>query len=76
MYKEIDNIKTYFHNFESIESNKNSVLFIAGAGMDHKFVRALNLSNKEFNPPLVIDLPGHGDSQGSSKIKLKSTAAS
>jgi pimeloyl-ACP methyl ester carboxylesterase len=71
MYKEIDNIKTYFHNFESIESNKNSVLFIAGAGMDHKFVRALNLSNKEFNPPLVIDLPGHGDSQGSSKNKIE-----
>ena len=48
MYKEIDNIKTYFHNFESIESSKKSVLFIAGAGMDHKFVRALNLLKEEF----------------------------
>jgi pimeloyl-ACP methyl ester carboxylesterase len=71
MYKEIDNIKTYFHNFESIESSKKSVLFIAGAGMDHKFVRALNLLDEEFNPPLVIDLPGHGETQGSSKNKIE-----
>lgn len=71
MYKEIDNIKTYFHNFESIESSKKSVLFIAGAGMDHKFVRALNLLKEEFNTPLVIDLPGHGETEGSSKNKIE-----
>jgi pimeloyl-ACP methyl ester carboxylesterase len=71
MYKEINNIKTYFHNFESIESNKKSVLFIAGAGMDHKFVRALNLQDDEFNPPLVIDLPGHGETHDSSKNKIE-----
>ena len=71
MYKEIDNIKTYFHNFESIESSKKSVLFIAGAGMDYKFVRALNILDEEFNPPLVIDLPGHGETQGSSKNKIE-----
>ena len=42
MFKEVDKIKTYFHNFEYIVSNKESILFIAGAGMDHRFVRALN----------------------------------
>ena len=71
MYKEIDNIKTYFHNFESIAPNKKSILFIPGAGMDHRLVRALNLSNEEFNPPLMIDLPGHGNTQGCSKNKIE-----
>jgi len=71
MYKEIDNVKTYFHNFELIEPSKQSVLFIAGAGMDHRFVRALNLLDEEFNPPLVIDLPGHGETQGSSRNQIE-----
>lgn len=71
MFKEIDKIRTYFHNFDLIASNKKSILFIAGAGMDYRFVRALNLSNEIFNPPLVIDLPGHGETQGSSKNKIE-----
>ena len=37
------NSKTYFHNFESIDQNKKSILFIAGAGMDHRLVRAIRL---------------------------------
>ena len=48
MFKEIDKIRTYFHNFDLIASNKKSILFIAGAGMDYRFVRALNLSNEIF----------------------------
>lgn len=71
MFKEVDKIKTYFHNFEYIVSNKESILFIAGAGMDHRFVRALNFLNKEFNPALVIDFPGHGETQGCSKNKIE-----
>jgi hypothetical protein len=34
------NSVTYFHNFESIDKEKKSILFIAGAGMDHRLVRA------------------------------------
>ena len=62
----------YFHNFELIDHKKKSILFIPGAGMDHRFTRALNFSKAEYNPPLVIDLPGHGDSKGSSCNNIKS----
>jgi len=53
--------RTYFHNFESINPKKKSILFIAGAGMDHRLVRSIKLSDSEYNKPLIVDLPGHGD---------------
>ena len=62
----------YFHNFESIDENKKSILFIAGAGMDHRLVRAIKLADTEFNKPLIVDLPGHGDSKGSSSNSIDS----
>ena len=66
------NSDTYFHNFESIDENKKSILFIAGAGMDHRLVRAIKLPESEFNKPLIVDLPGHGDSKGSSSNRIES----
>ena len=66
------NSDTYFHNFEFIDESKKSILFIAGAGMDHRLVRAIKLSESEFNKPLIIDLPGHGDSKGSSSNNIES----
>jgi len=66
------NLETYFHNFESIDKDKKSILFIAGAGMDHRLVRAIRLPDTEYNKPLIIDLPGHGDSKGSSCNSIES----
>jgi len=66
------NSETYFHNFESIDESKKSILFIAGAGMDHRLVRAIQLSDSEYNKPLIIDLPGHGKSNGSSSNSIES----
>ena len=66
------NSETYFRNFESIDKDKKSILFIAGAGMDHRLVRSLKLTDSEFNKPLIIDLPGHGDSKGSSSNTIES----
>ena len=66
------NSNTYFHNFESIDENKKSILFIAGAGMDHRLVRAIKLPESDFNKPLIVDLPGHGDSKGSSSNSIES----
>ena len=66
------NSEIYFKNFESIDIEKKSILFIAGAGMDHRLVRSLKLSDSEFNKPLIIDLPGHGDSKGSSSKTIES----
>jgi pimeloyl-ACP methyl ester carboxylesterase len=62
---------TYFHNFESINKKKKSILFIAGAGMDHRLVRSLKLSESEYNKPLIVDLPGHGLTKGSSSNKIE-----
>ena len=64
--------QTYFHNFESIDKKKKSILFIAGAGMDHRLVRAMNLPSCEYNKPLIIDFPGHGDSKGFSSNRIES----
>ena len=66
------NSETYFRNFESIDYDKKSILFIAGAGMDHRLVRSLKLPDAEFNKPLIIDLPGHGDSKGTSSNTIES----
>ena len=66
------NSEIYFHNFESIDENKKSILFIAGAGMDHRLVRAIKLPESNFNKPLIVDLPGHGDSKGSSSNSIES----
>ena len=64
MYNTINNKKIYFHKFENIDANKRSLLFIPGAGLDYRYVRALKFDDTIFNPPLVIDLPGHGKSEG------------
>lgn len=66
------NSEIHFRNFESIDKEKKSILFIAGAGMDHRLVRSLKLPDSEFNKPLIIDLPGHGDSKGSSRNSIRS----
>lgn len=68
----MENSETYFHNFESIDQDKKTILFIAGAGMDHRLVRAIRLSDSEYNKPLIIDLPGHGESRGSSSNSIES----
>ena len=65
------NSETYFHNFEPIDNTKKSILFIAGAGMDHRLVRAIRLSDSEYNKPLIIDLPGHGESKGPSSNSIE-----
>ena len=67
----MDIFSTYFHNFESINKQKKYILFIAGAGMDHRLVRSLNLSDYEYNKPLIVDLPGHGLTKGSSSNNIE-----
>ena len=67
----MDIFSTYFHNFESIDRTKKSILFIAGAGMDHRLVRSIKLPDSEYNRPLIIDLPGHGLTKGSSSNNIE-----
>ena len=64
MYKKSDNSNYYLHNFSSIDYAKDSLLFIPGAGMDHRIVKDINLDPSKFNKTLAIDTPHHGYSTG------------
>ena len=52
----MSNSKTYFHNFESINQAKKSILFIAGAGMDHRLVRAIQLSESQVASEIFVNV--------------------
>ena len=64
MYKKSNNSNYYLHNFSLIEENKESMLMIPGAGMDHRIVKDIKLDPAKFNQSLAIDLPHHGYSTG------------
>ena len=52
---------------QSINKNKNSIIFLHGCGLSH-IVWSLTeqyLSNQDYNV-LAVDLPGHGNSEGKS----------
>ena len=59
----------YIHNYDLLDANKEIVLFIPGAGMDHRVADLISLNPRVFNKVLSIDLPGHG---GSTPTKAKS----
>ncbi|MEL0208234.1 MAG: alpha/beta hydrolase [Gammaproteobacteria bacterium] len=44
---------------------------MAGAGMDHRLIRSIKFPDSEYNRPLIIDLPGHGFTQGSSSNNIE-----
>ena len=62
MFLKINSGTTYIHNFGSLDSEKETVLFIPGAGMDHRVADLITPNPKIFNKVLSIDLPGHGGS--------------
>ena len=62
MFLKTDSGTAYIHNFDSLDSEKEIVLFIPGAGMDHRVADLISPNPKIFNKVLSIDLPGHGSS--------------
>ena len=62
MFLKTNSGTTYIHNFDSLDSKKEIVLFIPGAGMDHRVADLISPNPKIFNKVLSIDLPGHGGS--------------
>ena len=52
----------YVHNIDLIDKSKEIILFIPGAGMDHRVADLLHPDPKIFNQVISIDLPGHGGS--------------
>ena len=62
------NLKNHRANiFEKnpFDENKTSIIFVPGAGMDHRIISMFNLEDlyDQFNI-LGIDLPGHGYTSG------------
>ena len=75
MFLKTDSGTAYIHNFDSLDSEKEIVLFIPGAGMDHRVADLISPNPKIFNKVLSIDLPGHGGSTptGAKSIEEYST---
>ena len=62
MFLKTNSGTAYIHNFDSLDLEKEIVLFIPGAGMDHRVADLISPNPKIFNKVLSIDLPGHGGS--------------
>ena len=75
MYLKTNSGTAYIHNFDSLDPEKEIVLFIPGAGMDHRVADLISPNPKIFNKVLSIDLPGHGGSTptGAKSIEEYST---
>ena len=59
------NLKNHRANiFEKnpFDVDKTSIVFVPGAGMDHRVADLISPNPKIFNKVLSIDLPGHGGS--------------
>lgn len=69
MFLKTDTGSAYIHNYDCLDSRKENVLFVPGAGMDHRVADLISLDPNIFNKVLSIDLPGHG---GSTPTKAKS----
>ena len=62
MHLKIKSASAYIHNFELLDRQKEVVLFIPGAGMDHRVADLIKLDPTTFNNIICVDLPGHGSS--------------
>ena len=62
MFLKTNSGTAYIHNFDSLDSEKEIILFVPGAGMDHRVADLISPNPKIFNKVLSIDLPGHGGS--------------
>jgi len=75
MFLKTNSGTAYIHNLDSLDPEKEIVLFIPGAGMDHRVADLISPNPKIFNKVLSIDLPGHGGSTptGAKSIEEYST---
>ena len=52
----------YIHNLDLIDKSKEIILFVPGAGMDHRVADLFHPNPNIFNKVISVDLPGHGSS--------------
>ena len=62
MFLKTNSGTAYIHNLDSLNLEKEIVIFIPGAGMDHRVADLITPNPKIYNKVLSIDLPGHGGS--------------
>tara|TARA_B100000902_G_scaffold110834_1_gene112257 strand:- start:273 stop:1145 length:873 start_codon:yes stop_codon:yes gene_type:complete len=65
MFIQLKNHKVHIFSQSEIDHNKKSILFIPGAGMDHRILSMFKMNSfaNDYNV-LAIDLPGHGYTTG------------
>jgi pimeloyl-ACP methyl ester carboxylesterase len=65
MFIQLDNHKAHIYNKNPIDSTKKTIVFLPGAGMDHRTLSMFKFSRIENEYNLIaIDLPGHGYTSG------------
>ncbi len=65
MFIQLNNHKAHIYNKNPIDSSKKSIVFLPGAGMDHRTLSMFKLSKIESEYNLIaVDLPGHGYTSG------------
>ena len=60
MHLKTEQGSAYIHNIDLIEKSKETILFIPGAGMDHRVADLFQPNPEIFNKVIAVDLPGHG----------------
>ena len=77
MFIQLNNHKAHIYNKNPIDSSKKSIVFLPGAGMDHRTLSMFKLSKIESEYNLIaIDLPGHGYTSGPFFLMLKNIVGS
>ena len=65
MFIQLKNHKAHVFVKNEIDSSKNNLIFIPGAGMDHRTISMFNMDSIEINHNIIaFDLPGHGYTSG------------
>jgi pimeloyl-ACP methyl ester carboxylesterase len=65
MFIQLNNHKAHIYNKNPIDSSKKTIVFLPGAGMDHRTLSMFKFSRIENEYNLIaIDLPGHGYTSG------------
>ena len=65
---------TYIHNLDLVDKSKEVILFIPGAGMDHRVADLFHPNPEIYNKVISIDLPGHGGSLPSNASTIEEYA--
>ena len=65
MFIQLKNHKAHVFIKNEIDPSKKSLIFIPGAGMDHRTISMFNLDTIETDHNIIaFDLPGHGYTSG------------